>query len=696
MNTPICTFCKKEKGTLFVSNIILCPACFKSAANNELPTSIRIHYHQELKNHFGPSDDEQNSYSQTRSKTRTNRRNSVLDQYCHDLTDAALKGEIDPIIGREKELSRMVHILNLREKNNPVLIGEPGVGKTAMAEGLALRIAHGDVPEKMKNKRILSLDMTAVTAGTIYRGQFEDRMKKIIDEVQKRKNIILFIDELHMMMGAGSANESNMDAANIIKPHLSKGTFQIIGATTLDEYRIIEKDKALGRRFQKITIQEPSHEDTFRILKGTVHLYENHHDVSFSDDILRSAIALSDRYIAERYMPDKAIGLLDEVGSELNLLRSSSKQTTLTKMKREMDRAAEAEEFEKAMALKKQILLLENEPENDIPPKDVTISQLERTIERMTGIPVQKMNTEESNHLQELEGRLKKYVIGQNHAVETIATAVKRKRFNVRNQEKPLVFAFSGPTGVGKTELAKRLAEDLFGSKENILRFDMSEYMEKHTVSKLIGAPPGYVGHEKSGRLTEAIRRKPYSVILLDEIEKAHPDVLNLFLQVMDDGRLTDSDGRTVDFKHTILIMTSNLGATTKPSIDAFASTTETKFVEALRSHFTPEFINRLDDVVSFRHLDEADLVSIVDLQVEGLKEGLNKKNISLTLSEDAKKWLAKKGYDQKYGARPLARTVVKELDDVLIDYLFNANTKPTLVEVTVNDTTDKLAFAYR
>ncbi len=633
----------------------------------------------------------QTSSGTGRSKTPT------LDEFGANLTQAATEGRLDPVVGREKEIERVIQILGRRTKNNPVLIGEPGVGKTAIAEGLAQRIATGDIPDILQEKRIVQLDIGLLVAGTKYRGEFEERLKKIMDEIRTAGNVIIVIDELHTLIGAGAA-EGAIDAANILKPALSRGELQCIGATTLDEYRKhIERDAALERRFQPVIVEAPSVEDTVEILRGLRPKYEEHHKLIISDAALISSAVLSDRYISDRHLPDKAIDLVDEASSRVRLRASSlppegkEVEKELRQISREKEQAIRSQEFEKASQLrdkeaelKDQIKEIQNkfkeEQEKNKPV--VTDEEIAHIVSSWTGVPVGDLTQGETEKLQKLEEILHQRVIGQDVAVTAVAKAIRRARVGLKNPNKPIgTFMFSGPTGVGKTELAKALASFFFGSEENIVRVDMSEYMEKHTVSKLIGSPPGYVGYGEGGQITEAVRRRPYSVVLFDEIEKAHPDVFNILLQLLDDGRLTDSKGRTVDFKNTIIIMTSNVGArsieqlvpvgfATSESNDPEATYKRMKSMVAdeMKRTFRPEFLNRLDDIIIFKHLQKLELYKILDLMVKELSKRVNDKNMELELSEEVQERLVRDGYSQAYGARPMRRTLQKLIEDAFAE----------------------------
>ncbi|MGE6526516.1 AAA family ATPase [Bacillus safensis] len=605
----------------------------------------------------------------------------LLDELGRNLTDGANAGLIDPVIGRDEEVARVIEILNRRNKNNPVLIGEPGVGKTAIAEGLALKIASGDVPNKLKNKQIYLLDVSSLVANTGVRGQFEERMKQLIKELQSRKNIILFVDEIHLLVGAGSA-EGSMDAGNILKPALARGELQLVGATTLKEYRQIEKDAALERRFQPVIVDEPTPDEAIDILKGIQDKYEAYHGVTYSDEAIKACVQLSSRYIQDRHLPDKAIDLMDEAGSKANLSIDSASEDELTnrlaQIAAEKQAALKEEQYEKAAKLRDEEEAIEARLQNKTTDKEhiVTAEDIQAIVEQKTGIPVGKLQADEQTKMKEIDVRLKARVIGQEHAVDKVAKAVKRSRAGLKSKHRPTgSFLFVGPTGVGKTELSKTLAEELFGSRDAIIRLDMSEYMEKHSVSKLIGSPPGYVGHDEAGQLTEKVRRKPYSIILLDEIEKAHPDVQHMFLQIMEDGRLTDSQGRTVSFKDTVIIMTSNAGSADKTVKVGFQSDQdeaieEQSLIDSLSSYFKPEFLNRFDSIIQFDSLDREDLVKIVDLLLNELSEQLKQQNLTVHVTNEAKEKIAELGYHPAFGARPLRRTIQEHVEDQMTEIL--------------------------
>ena len=622
--------------------------------------------------------------------------NGFLDQFGRNLTNAAKAGIIDPVIGRDEEINRVIEILNRRNKNNPVLIGEPGVGKTAIAEGLALKIAEGSVPSKLKNKEVYLLDVASLVANTGIRGQFEQRMKQLIAELQKRKNIILFIDEIHLLVGAGSA-EGSMDAGNILKPALARGELQVIGATTLKEYRQIEKDPALERRFQPVQVEEPTPEKALEILKGLKKRYEDYHGVQYTDDALAACVHLSHRYIQDRFLPDKAIDLMDEAGSKLNLTISTHDkdaiQARLNQIAKEKEKALQEERYEIAAKLRDEEAELEKQLNSDsdsnIHPI-VTVAHIQEIVEKKTGIPVGKLQQDEKEKMKHLEENLAKKVIGQEEAVKKVAKAIRRSRAGLKAKNRPIgSFLFVGPTGVGKTELSKTLAEELFGSKDAMIRLDMSEYMEKHSVSKLIGSPPGYVGHEEAGQLTEKVRRNPYSIILLDEIEKAHPDVQHIFLQILEDGRLTDSQGRTVSFKDTVIIATSNAGQSVKTITVGFEKGNEKRersILDSLKNYFKPEFLNRFDNIIEFKPLKKEELLKIVDLMLAEVKESLKEQEITIEVSPEAKTKLAELGYHPEFGARPLRRVIQEHLEDPIADFMLDHPDVKHLKAVVEND----------
>ena len=605
---------------------------------------------------------------------------SLLDQYGTDLTALAKKGKIDPVIGRDKEIARVIEILNRRTKNNPVLIGEAGVGKTAVVEGLAQEIVDGSVPAKLQKKRIISLNVVSLVQGTGIRGQFEQRMEQLIKELQQNDDIILFIDEIHEIVGAGNA-EGGMDAGNIIKPALARGELQLVGATTIKEYRDIEKDSALARRFQPIEVKEPSIDETIRILKGIQKRYEDYHHVHYTDDAIESAAKLSARYIQDRFLPDKAIDLLDEAGSRMNLtipyIDKDKMQERINAAEQLKEEALKNEDYEKAAYYRDQIDKYKKVKDQKVDPDKspvITSKIMNKIVEEKTGIPVGDIQKQEENQLQNLASDLKAHVIGQDKAVDKVARAIRRNRIGFNKSGRPIgSFLFVGPTGVGKTELAKQLAKQMFGSEDAMIRFDMSEYMEQYSVSKLIGSAPGYVGYEEAGQLTEQVRHNPYSLILLDEIEKAHPDVLNLFLQILDDGRLTDSQGRTVSFKDTIIIMTSNAGQGIKNASVGFAAENEDESNESARNNmsqfFKPEFLNRLDDVIEFNELTKPDLLKIVDLMLANTNNMVKDQGLYIDVTDAAKEKLVDEGFNPALGARPLRRTIQEEIEDKVADY---------------------------
>ena len=639
---------------------------FKDADKED---EVQIEENEEAEAHQDEVDDKEPSKKKKKKK-------KYLDTFGTNLTDKASKNQIDKVIGRDKEIQRVIQILNRRAKNNPVLVGEPGVGKTAIAEGLAVRIAEKQVPSKLLNAEVYLLDMTAVVAGTQFRGQFEGRMKSIITEAQSYGNIILVIDELHNIMGAGEVHGGTMNAANILKPALARGDVQIIGATTLSEYRKhIEKDSALERRFQPVMVDEPSEEESIEILKGIKGYYEDYHQVSISDEVIEAAVKMSNRYITDRFLPDKAIDVIDEAGSRANLVNEvltsiEDYKTQLMQSTYLKDQASEKGDFEGAayykaeeIRLTQKIELLEKSAK--VP---LTIEDVAHIIEAWTKIPLKSITEEEAIKLLNLEQRLHQRVIGQDEAISSISRTVRRNRSGFRKRRKPASFIFVGPTGVGKTEVVRALAKEMFGSEDDMIRIDMSEYMERHTVSKLIGSPPGYVGYDEGGQLTEKVRRRPYSVILFDEIEKAHADVFNMLLQILEDGRLTDAQGRTVFFENTIIVMTSNAGTSYKNKSMGYgnANTLEESehIKDALKEVFRPEFLNRVDDIVVFTRLSKPQLREIVDLMIKEVQTELAEKGISLHVSDEVKEFLLEKGYDDKYGARPLRRVIQRYIED--------------------------------
>ena len=629
-------------------------------------------------NHPAPRKEKEGESADPSQGKKKPNKHKFLDSYCMDLTGRAKAGKLDKVIGRDVETERVIQILNRRQKNNPCLIGEPGVGKTAIAEGLAQRIAAGDVPYKLRDKEVFLLDLTALVAGTQFRGQFESRMKSLISEIKACGNIILVIDEVHNLVGAGDA-EGSMNAANILKPALSRGEIQVIGATTFNEYRKhIEKDAALERRFQPVTVAEPSIEEACQIMQGIAKSYADFHGVSISPEIARQCVVLSERYITDRFLPDKAIDLLDEACSDLNL--RCKEISLLAEKKKERDdyelelrmlnEQTENQDYERLAHIRSKLCQLAAEIEDleQVPPPAVTMENLARIIELWTKIPASKIKAQEYQQISGLSDRLKSHIVGQDEAVDAVTRAIRRHRVGISAKKRPASFIFVGPTGVGKTELVKRLADDLFDSVDSLIRLDMSEYMEKHTVSKLIGSPPGYVGYDEAGQLTEKIRRKPYSVVLFDEIEKAHPDVLNVLLQVLDDGRINDAQGRTVNFENTIIVMTSNAGSEGGVGGIGFGRTdnqmAQEKAMKALRQFLRPEFINRVDEIITFNHLTEENFLGIADIMLAELKENLSDRGLTLTWDDTLKPYLVKKAYSVTYGARNLRRTIQRDLED--------------------------------
>ncbi|WP_343752506.1 ATP-dependent Clp protease ATP-binding subunit [Lentibacillus halophilus] len=659
----------------------LCEQCFQEIQNSMMSGDFsQGQQGNNAANFFQGNGNQGQGFTGTKTKQQSGNEDSLLEQMGKNVTHEARQGMIDPVIGRDNEVKRVIETLNRRNKNNPVLIGEPGVGKTAIAEGLARQITEGQVPAKLMNKEIYLLDVASLVANTSMRGQFEERMKQLVSELQERDDAIVFVDEVHLLVGAGTAESSQMDAGNILKPALARGDLQLIGATTLKEYREIEKDAALERRFQPVMVHEPSEDDTVAILNGIKDRYEQFHEVRYSDEAIRSFVILSKRYIQDRYLPDKAIDLMDEVGSRLNLDNaekdSDSIQNRMNEIVREKEQAAEQEDYERAAHLRYQEIQLQKQldkakdEQQDI---DVDISDIELIVEEKTGIPVTKLQADEQKKMRDLAEQLGSKVIGQDEAVQKVAKAVRRSRAGLKSAYRPIgSFLFVGPTGVGKTELTKALAEELFGTRDSLLRLDMSEYMEKHAVSKIIGSPPGYVGHEEAGQLTEKVRRNPYSIILLDEIEKAHPDVQNMFLQIMEDGQLTDSQGRTVSFKETVLIMTSNAGTGEKQVNVGFNRDEHdaVSTMENLSAYFKPEFLNRFDSIIQFNELEEDSLLHIVDLMLADLEKTIEENNISITITDEAKHELVNLGYDRRFGARPLRRVIQDKIEDQLTDLI--------------------------
>ena len=621
----------------------------------------------------------------------------LLEEFGINVTDIARRGDIDPVIGRDAEIVRVIEILNRRTKNNPVLIGEPGVGKTAVVEGLAQKIVDGNVPQKLQNKQVIRLDVVSLVQGTGIRGQFEERMQKLMEEIRERKDVILFIDEIHEIVGAGNAGDGNMDAGNILKPALARGELQLVGATTLNEYRIIEKDAALERRMQPVKVDEPSVEETITILRGIQKKYEDYHHVKYSDDAIEAAATLSNRYIQDRFLPDKAIDLLDEAGSKMNLTLNfvdpKEIEKRLVQAENLKTQATREEDYERAAYFRDQIakykeMQKQTINEDDIPV--ITEKTIEAIVEEKTNIPVGDLKEKEQSQLIHLADDLKEHVIGQDEAVDKIAKAIRRNRVGLGTPNRPIgSFLFVGPTGVGKTELSKQLAIELFGSADSMIRFDMSEYMEKHAVAKLVGAPPGYVGYEEAGQLTEKVRRNPYSLILLDEVEKAHPDVMHMFLQVLDDGRLTDGQGRTVSFKDTIIIMTSNAGTGKSEASVGFGAAREGRtnsVLGQLGDFFSPEFMNRFDGIIEFKALSKDNLLHIVNLMLDDVNNRLATNDIHLEVTDRVKEKLVDLGYDPKMGARPLRRTIQDHIEDAITDFYLEHPTEKDLKAVMTSN----------
>ena len=640
---------------------------------------------------YGPGSNNQ------RPQSASNKPKGLLEEFGINVTEIARRGDIDPVIGRDDEIRRVIEILNRRTKNNPVLIGEPGVGKTAVVEGLAQKIVDGDVPQKLQGKEVIRLDVVSLVQGTGIRGQFEERMQKLMDEIRNRNDIILFIDEIHEIVGAGSAGDGNMDAGNILKPALARGELQLVGATTLNEYRIIEKDAALERRMQPVKVDEPTVEETITILKGIQKKYEDYHHVRYTDEAIEAAAILSNRYIQDRFLPDKAIDLLDESGSKMNLTLNFVDPKEIDKRLIEAEnlktQATRDEDYEKAAYFRDQIAKYKEMQTAKIDEQDTPIiseKEIEAIVEQKTNIPVGNLKEKEQSQLIHLASDLKSHVIGQDDAVDKIAKAIRRNRVGLGSPNRPIgSFLFVGPTGVGKTELSKQLAIELFGSADSMIRFDMSEYMEKHSVAKLVGAPPGYVGYEEAGQLTERVRRNPYSLILLDEVEKAHPDVMHMFLQVLDDGRLTDGQGRTVSFKDTIIIMTSNAGTGKVEASVGFGAAREGRtnsVLGELGNFFSPEFMNRFDGIIEFKALSKDNLLQIVDLMLEDVNNRLASNDIHLDVTTKVKEKLVDLGYDPKMGARPLRRTIQDHIEDAITDYYLEHPTDKDLKAIMTSN----------
>lgn len=640
---------------------------------------------------YGPGSNNQ------RPQSASNKPKGLLEEFGINVTEIARRGDIDPVIGRDDEIRRVIEILNRRTKNNPVLIGEPGVGKTAVVEGLAQKIVDGDVPQKLQGKEVIRLDVVSLVQGTGIRGQFEERMQKLMDEIRNRNDIILFIDEIHEIVGAGSAGDGNMDAGNILKPALARGELQLVGATTLNEYRIIEKDAALERRMQPVKVDEPTVEETITILKGIQKKYEDYHHVRYTDEAIEAAAILSNRYIQDRFLPDKAIDLLDESGSKMNLTLNFVDPKEIDRRLIEAEnlktKATRDEDYEKAAYFRDQIAKYKEMQTAKIDEQDTPIiseKEIEAIVEQKTNIPVGDLKEKEQSQLIHLASDLKSHVIGQDDAVDKIAKAIRRNRVGLGSPNRPIgSFLFVGPTGVGKTELSKQLAIELFGSADSMIRFDMSEYMEKHSVAKLVGAPPGYVGYEEAGQLTERVRRNPYSLILLDEVEKAHPDVMHMFLQVLDDGRLTDGQGRTVSFKDTIIIMTSNAGTGKVEASVGFGAAREGRtnsVLGELGNFFSPEFMNRFDGIIEFKALSKDNLLQIVDLMLEDVNNRLASNDIHLDVTTKVKEKLVDLGYDPKMGARPLRRTIQDHIEDAITDYYLEHPTDKDLKAIMTSN----------
>lgn len=695
----LCENCKQNQATIQLymningqkQEIPLCQDCYQTVKNQTNPFSGNSPFDDifrqlgGLNNANQRNDFQSGGRPQSTVQTQTaGNGGGLLGQYGTNLTAMARENKLDPVIGRDKEIKRVIEILNRRTKNNPVLIGEPGVGKTAVVEGLAIAIADKKVPTKLLDKEIILLDVASLVSGTGIRGQFEEKMKQLIQELQDQTNTILFIDEVHTIVGAGSA-EGSMDAGNILKPALARGDIQMVGATTLKEYRQIEKDAALERRFQPVTVNEPSAADTITILNGLKESYEDYHEVAYSKESLDAAVNLSVRYIQDRQLPDKAIDLMDEVGARYNLSVERLDEKTVServeRLEKEKAQALQNEDYEKAANIRDEITRLsENKTAAGISERPVIqVADIQAIIEEKTGIPVGQLQAEEQSKMKHLEAHLNEKVIGQKQAVGKVAKAIRRSRVGLKQKNRPIgSFLFVGPTGVGKTELGRTLAKELFGTEEAMIRLDMSEYMEKHSVAKLIGSPPGYVGHDEAGQLTEKIRRHPYSILLLDEIEKAHPDVQHMFLQILEDGRLTDSQGRTVSFKDTVIIMTSNAGTVDKEASVGFTmlkekqSEKDSDSLDKLGYFFKPEFLNRLDSVVEFNQLEKDNLLEIVNLMLADLNTMLADEEVTIDVTDAAKEKLIDLGYDSKFGARPLRRTIQEQLEDNIADILID------------------------
>ncbi len=751
MQPQLCTKCKKNVAVVFITKIEngvtmnegYCLKCARSLGIPQIETAVKQmglseeeleNLTDEMSNMFGQAEVDEENTEEPDSRTATfpllnqlfgsgnlparreekpkkedaeqeqpkkkTKKHKFLDSYCMDLTGRARQGKLDKVIGRDVETERVIQILNRRQKNNPCLIGEPGVGNTAIAEGLAQRIAAGDVPYKLRDKEVFLLDLTALVAGTQFRGQFESRMKSLIGEIKECGNIILVIDEVHNLVGAGDA-EGSMNAANILKPALSRGEIQVIGATTFNEYRkYIEKDAALERRFQPVSVAEPTIEEACQIMQGIAKAYAQFHGVTISPEIARQCVILSERYITDRFLPDKAIDLLDEACSDVNLQCKEISQ--LAELKKERDDYelelkmltddTENEHYERLAVIRSKLCQLAEQIERleQVPPPAVTMENLARIIELWTKIPASKIKAQEYMQIKGLADRLREHIVGQDEAVEAVSKAIRRNRVGISPKKRPVSFIFVGPTGVGKTELVKRLADDLFDSVDALIRLDMSEYMEKHTVSKLIGSPPGYVGYDEAGQLTEKIRRKPYSVVLFDEIEKAHPDVLNILLQVLDDGRITDAQGRVVNFENTVIVMTSNAGSEGRVGGLGFGRTDQEqvrdKTMKALQEFLRPEFINRVDEIITFNRLTQENFEGIADIMLSELKQSLESRGLTLTWSDAVRQCLVKKAYSVTYGARNLRRTIQKELEDPISEKIIDSFETPISAIHVVTD----------
>lgn len=716
----LCENCKKNPATIHLytnvngrrQEINLCQSCYQllknqsgntQAATNSSNDPFGFNGLDEIFRAMGnggqqnPEGNPQRPQAGRGGRGASGKGGGVLAQFGVNMTDQAKRGEIDPVIGRDKEISRVIEILNRRTKNNPVLIGEAGVGKTAVVEGLALKIANGDVPQKLQDRQVIRLDVVSLVQGTSMRGQFEQRMQQLLTEVKNHPEVILFIDEIHEIVGAGNA-EGGMDAGNVIKPALARGDLQLVGATTNSEYRTIEKDSALARRMQPVTVNEPSPEETVKILKGIQSRYEDYHHVHYTDAAIEAAVSLSARYIQDRFLPDKAIDLLDEAGSRKNLTITTVDPKVIDKKisdaEAQKQSALKSEDYEKAAFYRDQVTKLNKMKDDQVQRGDkdepqVTEKDMEDIVEEKTNIPVGELKTQEQQQLKNLAPDLKAHVIGQDEAVDKVARSIRRNRIGFNKTGRPIgSFLFVGPTGVGKTELARQLARELFGSEDSMIRFDMSEYMEKQSVSKLIGSPPGYVGYEEAGQLTEKVRRHPYSLILLDEIEKAHPDVMNMFLQILDDGRLTDSQGRTVSFKDTIIIMTSNAGATDAEANVGFGASingTTHSVLNQLGNYFKPEFLNRFDDIVEFKSLGKDSLLKIVDLMLADTNRNIADQGLSIHVTAPVKQKLVELGYNPAMGARPLRRVIQEQIEDRVADYYLD-HAGESKLEARMND----------